>query len=179
MKFFSSRPSTRREPVLTFRSRADASLAVGEHGAPLIGGGDWNDGFNRVGQDGKGESVWLGWFLYTALRAFIPLAELRNDELRASTWRSHAESLRTALNENAWDGDWYKRGWFDDGTPLGSAASDECRIDSIAQSWAVISGAGNQKHVARAIAALERELIVPETGLAMLFAPPWRRCRWA
>ena len=151
----------------------DASLAVGKHGIPLIGGGDWNDGFNRVGQEGKGESVWLGWFLYTALEAFIPLAEARDDGSRATKWQSHAERLRTALNKNAWDGDWYKRGWFDNGTPLGSASNDECRIDSIAQSWAVISGAGDPDQVSRAMAALDRELIVPETGLAMLFAPPF------
>jgi cyclic beta-1,2-glucan synthetase len=151
----------------------DASLDVGGHGAPLIGGGDWNDGFNRVGHDGKGESVWLGWFLHSALGAFIPIAEARGDDARAAAWTAHAGALRVALHRQAWDGDWYRRGWFDDGTPLGSSASAECRIDSIAQSWAAISGAGDPKRVLRAMAAVERELILPETGIAMLFAPPF------
>ncbi len=151
----------------------DASLDVGGHGAPLIGGGDWNDGFNRIGHEGKGESVWLGWFLHSALTAFVPIAEAHGDRARAAAWTAHAEAIRAALHRQAWDGDWYRRGWFDDGTPLGSSASAECRIDSIAQSWAAISGAGDPKRVLRAMAAVERELIVPETGLAMLFAPPF------
>ena len=151
----------------------DTSLNVGVHGLPLIGGGDWNDGFNRVGIGGKGESVWLGWFLYSALTKFSPIARTCGDDVRAAAWEAHAAALKKALNGQAWDGDWYKRGWFDDGTPLGSAASAECRIDSIAQSWGAISGAGNLKQVRRAMSAVERELIVPDTGLAMLFAPPF------
>jgi len=151
----------------------DTSLKVGDHGLPLIGGGDWNDGFNRVGSDGKGESVWLGWFLYSTLTKFIPIARACGEDARVAVWKAHAAELRVALNEKAWDGDWYKRGWFDDGTPLGSAASAECRIDSIAQSWGAISGAGDLQRVRRAMSAVERELIVPDTGLAMLFAPPF------
>ncbi len=131
----------------------DRSLAVGGHGLPLIGSGDWNDGMNRVGSGGKGESVWLGWFLHATLSAFAPLADGRVERTRATTWRSCATALRESLEREAWDGDWYRRGYFDDGTPLGSASSAECRIDSIAQSWAVISRAADPARAARAMAA--------------------------
>ena len=151
----------------------DQSLALGGHGLPLMGTGDWNDGMNRVGEGGEGESVWLGWFLYAALAAFAPLAEARHETVRAGTWRAHATALQAALEREAWDGDWYRRGFFDDGTPLGSATSAECRIDSIAQSWAVLSGASEPGRAARAMAAVERDLIRPGDGLALLFAPPF------
>ena len=151
----------------------DQSLALGGHGLPLIGTGDWNDGMNRVGERGQGESVWLGWFLHATLTAFAPLAEARHETVRAATWRAHAVGLQASLEREAWDGDWYRRGFFDDGTPLGSATSDECRIDSIAQSWAVLSGASEPKRAGRAMVAVERELIRPEDGLALLFAPPF------
>jgi cyclic beta-1,2-glucan synthetase len=151
----------------------DASLAVGAHDLPLIGGGDWNDGMNRVGEGGKGESVWLGWLLHAALEAFSPLADTRGDRVRAAAWRAHMLALRTALEKHGWDGGWYRRGWFDDGTPLGSAANEECRIDSIAQSWAVLSGAGAPERAAEAMAAVERELILPNNRLALLFTPPF------
>ena len=111
---------------------------------------------NRVGELGQGESVWLGWLLYAALTAFAPLAEARHDTIRAAAWRAHATALQAALESEAWDGDWYRRGFFDDGTPLGSATNDECRIDSIAQSWAVLSGAAEPERAARAMAAVER-----------------------
>jgi cyclic beta-1,2-glucan synthetase len=153
----------------------DASLAVGAHGLPLMGSGDWNDGMNRVGQAGRGESVWLGWFLIPNLLRFAQVAEARGDAARAATWRSHAESLRAAAEREAWDGDWYRRGWFDNGVPLGSAASEECRIDCIAQSWAVLSGAASPDRAERAMAAVERELILPQESLALLFAPPFDR----
>lgn len=153
----------------------DASLSVGRHGLPLIGGGDWNDGMNRVGQDGRGESVWLGWLLHAALGAFAGIAEARSDTQRAARWRAQMIALSTALDKEAWDGDWYRRGWFDDGSPLGSAANEECRIDSIAQSWAVLSGAGRPDRAAQAMAAVERDLIVPQDGLALLFTPPFDR----
>ena len=97
---------------------------------------------NRVGVRGLGESVWLGWFLHAALTAFLPFAEARGDAGRVGAWRAHREALRGSIERAAWDGAWYRRGWFDDGTPLGSARNEECRIDSIAQSWAVLSGAG-------------------------------------
>src|SRR5208283_3614756 len=132
----------------------DASLALGVHGLPLIGTGDWNDGMNRVGEKGDGESVWLGWFLHAALTAFAPLALARNETSRAESWTAHAAELKAAIEREAWDGEWYRRGYFDDGVPLGSAASDECRIDSIAQSWAVLSGAATPDRAARAMAEL-------------------------
>lgn len=153
----------------------DASLAVGSHGLPLIGGGDWNDGMNRVGEGGKGESVWLGWLLHASLDSFSDLADRRGDPLRAAAWRAHRKALKAAIEREAWDGLWYRRGWFDNGSPLGSASSEECRIDSIAQSWAVMSGAGQTERTAQAMAAVDRELILPHDGLALLFTPPFDR----
>jgi cyclic beta-1,2-glucan synthetase len=153
----------------------DQSLGIGEHGLPLIGTGDWNDGLNRVGELGKGESIWLGWFLHTTLSAFVPLAATREERARAAMWRSHAMTLHTSLERDGWDGEWYRRGFFDDGTPFGSSASDECRIDSIAQSWSVISGAADPARAARAMAAVEDQLIRREAGLALLFTPPFDR----
>jgi cyclic beta-1,2-glucan synthetase len=151
----------------------DQSLADGRHRLPLIGTGDWNDGMNRVGEKGEGESIWLGWFLYATLTAFAPLAAARGETARAEHWTMHADALKVALEREAWDGDWYVRGFFDDGTPLGSSRSDECRIDSIAQSWAVLSGAATQGRALRAMASLDRELIHRDDGLALLFAPPF------
>ncbi|MCE8421403.1 hypothetical protein LZ190_22600, partial [Rhodovulum sulfidophilum] len=145
---------------------------TGANGMPLIGTGDWNDGMNRVGEGGSGTSVWLGWLLIATLDRMAPLAEAR-DPARAARWRAHAESLRQAIEANGWDGAWYRRGTFDDGTVLGSAASDECRIDSIAQSWAVLSGGADPDRAAQAIASLERHLIRPDPGLALLFTPPF------
>ncbi len=151
----------------------DLSLATGIHGLPLIGTGDWNDGMNRVGEAGKGESVWLGWFLHAALSAFIPIASSRGEAARAATWAAHAAALSSALDRDGWDGDWYRRGYYDDGTPLGSAASEECRIDSIAQSWAAISGAGDPARAVHAMAALDRLLVHRGDRLAPLFTPPF------
>ena len=151
----------------------DCSLAIGTHGLPLFGSGDWNDGMNRVGAEGRGESVWLGWFLHAALLRFAPLAERRGETAKAVDWRKHAFALQQAIEREAWDGDWYRRGYFDDGTPLGSVTSDECRIDSIAQSWAVISGAGEPGHVARAMSAVNAQLVSRSDGLIKLFTPPF------
>jgi cyclic beta-1,2-glucan synthetase len=151
----------------------DASVQIGPHGLPLIGTGDWNDGLNRVGEHGRGESVWLGWLLYATLNAFAPLAEARGDAARATAWRTHADALQAALERAAWDGEWYRRAWFDDGTVLGTASAEECRIDAISQSWAVISGAADLERAARAMAAVERELIRPLNGVALLFTPPF------
>jgi cyclic beta-1,2-glucan synthetase len=151
----------------------DQSLAVGEHGLPLIGTGDWNDGMNRVGEMGKGESVWLGWFLHATLSAFASLAEVRGDRARAAPWRAHTAALQNALEQEGWDGAWYRRGYFDDGTPLGSSTSDECRIDSIAQSWSVISGAADPARALRGMAAVDEQLIDRGDGLALLFTPPF------
>ena len=153
----------------------DRALAVGAHGLPLMGTGDWNDGLNRVGREGRGESVWLGWFFHVTLHEFARVAEGRGEQARADSWRQHAASLKVSLDEQAWDGDWYRRAYFDDGTPLGSAASEECRIDSIAQSWAVISGAAEPSRAARAMAAAEARLIRPDDGLMVLLDPPFDR----
>ncbi|HXQ20374.1 MAG TPA: hypothetical protein VN812_01785 [Candidatus Acidoferrales bacterium] len=151
----------------------DGCLSVGDHGLPLIGAGDWNDGMNRVGEAGRGESVWLAWFLHATLAAFAPLAEGRGELERAALWQRHAAALRESLEREAWDGDWYRRGYFDDGTPLGSAASDECRIDSIAQSWGVISAAADPARAARAMAAVDEHLVRRSDRLILLFTPPF------
>ena len=151
----------------------DLRLGVGVHGLPLMGAGDWNDGMNRVGHQGRGESVWLGWFLHTTLWELARLAEARGEPARAATWRAHVGALKTALEEHGWDGDWYRRAYFDDGTPLGAAVNAECRIDSIAQSWAVLSGAGEPSRVARAMAAVEEYLVRRGQELVLLFTPPF------
>ncbi len=145
---------------------------TGEHGLPLIGTGDWNDGMNRVGEGGRGESVWLGWFLVRTLELFAPLAEDRDAE-RAQRWRSHAASVRDALEREAWDGEWYRRATFDDGTWLGSKDGVECRINSIAQSWAVLSGGMDRARVAQAMRSVDSRLVRRNEGLALLFWPPF------
>jgi cyclic beta-1,2-glucan synthetase len=151
----------------------DRSLQTGTHGLPLMGAGDWNDGMNRVGELGLGESVWLGWFLHATLVAFAAIARTRGESAQATRWLTHAQGLQASLEREAWDGDWYRRGYFDDGTPLGSAANSECRIDSIAQSWGVLSGAAEPERAQRAMASLERNLIQDSPGLALLFTPPF------
>jgi cyclic beta-1,2-glucan synthetase len=174
--FFQPTVAEKRATLFEHCARAlDQSLAVGAHGIPLFGSGDWNDGMNRVGEEGKGESVWLGWFLYTTLMAFAPLADIRRDNARASTWRSHAAALADSMEREGWDGNWYRRGYFDDGTPLGSADNIECRIDSIAQSWSVISGAASPVRAAAAMAAVDEYLVRREDGLVLLFTPPFDR----
>jgi cyclic beta-1,2-glucan synthetase len=147
---------------------------TGANGMPLIGTGDWNDGMNRVGEGGTGTSVWLGWLLIATIGMMAPLAD-RRDPARAARWRAHAESVRQAIERDGWDGEWYRRGTFDDGTLLGSATSDECRIDSIAQSWAVLSGAAQPDRARRAMASVTQHLIRPDPGLALLFTPPFDR----
>jgi cyclic beta-1,2-glucan synthetase len=153
----------------------DRSLAMGSHGLPLIGSGDWNDGMNRVGREGRGESVWLGWFLLSNLRVFAEIADRRSDTERAKRWRETAASLGVSLDREAWDGEWYRRAYFDDGTPLGSSENDECRIDSIAQSWAVISAGGAPERARRAMDSVERELLRREHRILLLFSPPFDR----
>jgi cyclic beta-1,2-glucan synthetase len=174
--YFEPRESAERASLYEHCARAlDVSLGVGSHGLPLMGGGDWNDGMNRIGHGGRGESVWLGWFLIANLDAFIPVAEARGDRERAGLWREHREAVRAALETEAWDGGWYRRAFFDDGTPLGAAGSDECRIDSIPQSWAVLSGAGDPERARRAMAAVTERLVDEENRLLLLFAPPFDR----
>ena len=151
----------------------EQSLGVGEHGLPLIGTGDWNDGMNRVGAQGRGESVWLGWFLASTLRDFMPVADHRLGTARRERWNQASTQIGRALEESGWDGQWYRRGFFDDGTPLGSAANAECRIDSIAQSWSVLSGIADPARSRQAMGSLDRQLIRQDSGLALLFTPPF------
>src|SRR6202166_3346222 len=172
--FFQPMPSDERATLFEHCARGlDRSLAVGRHGLPLMGSGHWNDGMNRVGAGGQGESIWLGWFLYATIGNFVAFADQRGQHDRATSWRQHATSLRDALEREGWDGDWYRRGYFDDGTPLGAASSGECRIDSIVQSWAVISGAAEPARATRAMAAIDENLILRDDGLALLFTPPF------
>jgi cyclic beta-1,2-glucan synthetase len=174
--YFEPTESEDRATLYEHCARAlDRSLEMGSHGLPLMGAGDWNDGMNRVGHAGRGESVWLGWFLLVNLREFATIAELRGEAERAETWRSTAASLETSLDGEAWDGQWYRRAFFDDGTPLGSAENDECQIDSIAQSWAVLSGAGDKQRARQAMAAVEERLVRRDERLLLLFSPPFDR----
>jgi cyclic beta-1,2-glucan synthetase len=138
-----------------------------------MGSGDWNDGMNRVGIEGEGESVWLGWFLYASLGEFAAIAKERGDTETADTYRQRAEKLRSALEERAWDGAWYRRAYYDDGTPLGSAQNEECQIDSIAQSWSVLSGAAAEDRSRQAMQAVWERLARMEDRLLLLFAPPF------
>ncbi|MGH9897936.1 MAG: GH36-type glycosyl hydrolase domain-containing protein, partial [Pyrinomonadaceae bacterium] len=171
-------PTVSNETATIFEHCArtlDRSLGVGVHGLPLMGSGDWNDGMNRVGNAGKGESVWVGWFLYATLDNFTPFCEARGEQQRAQLFRQHMIDLHKALEEKAWDGDWYTRAYFDDGTPLGSAQNEECRIDSIAQSWGVISGAAEHQRGVRAMISVEEYLIRRGDGLVLLFMPPFNQ----
>jgi cyclic beta-1,2-glucan synthetase len=147
----------------------------GAHGLPLMGIGDWNDGMNKVGAGGKGESVWDAWFQIVVLRRFADIAEGRGEADRAADYRQRADRLRAATEENAWDGTWYRRAYFDDGTPLGSAQNDECRIDSLAQTWAVLSKAADTERARKAMAAVNEMLVRPAEGLVLLFTPPFDR----
>jgi cyclic beta-1,2-glucan synthetase len=172
--YFEPRESPEHATLFEHCSRAiNRSLAVGSHGLPLMGTGDWNDGMNRVGAGGKGESVWLGWFLCAVFRDWSTLADARGEGARAETWRSSALALQQSLEREAWDGEWYRRAFFDDGSPLGSAVNDACRIDSIAQSWSVISGAADVTRSQRATASLETHLVKGDDGIALLLTPPF------
>jgi cyclic beta-1,2-glucan synthetase len=145
----------------------------GEHGLPLIGSGDWNDGMNRVGIEGKGESVWLAWFLVTTIRRFVVHAENRGDAALAGELLRIADEYVQAVERSAWDGDWYRRAYFDDGSPLGSRTSDECKIDSIAQSWSVISGAADPERASLAMMSLNKYLINDDERILLLLTPPF------
>ena len=153
----------------------ESGLDVGAHGLPLIGGGDWNDGMNRVGHEGRGESVWLAWFLDVVLRAFAPVCERMGEPERALRYRDHAAALVAAAESAGWDGSWYRRAYFDDGTPLGTRDAEECRIDAIAQAWAVISGQGDPERAEMALDSVEDKLIDHEAGLIALLSPPFDR----
>jgi cyclic beta-1,2-glucan synthetase len=148
-------------------------LKFGEHGLPLMGSGDWNDGMNLVGKHGKGESIWLGFFLYTVLTRFAPLAVRYGDHAFAERCDTERKKLQQQLESHGWDGEWYRRAYFDDGTPLGSSSNTECRIDSIAQSWSVLSGAGESSRTKQALQSLYHNLVSPEEGLVKLLDPPF------
>lgn len=145
----------------------------GEHGLPLMGSGDWNDGMDKVGLHGKGESIWLGFFLYTVLIRWTEIARLRKDEAFAGECLREAAQLKNNLNKHGWDGQWYRRAYFDDGTPLGSSGNTECRIDSISQSWSVLSGAGESDHSRMGMDAADKYLVRRENNLIQLLDPPF------
>ncbi|WP_461595290.1 GH36-type glycosyl hydrolase domain-containing protein [Thiomonas sp.] len=166
--------SERRETLYQHCVRAiEHSMPRGAHGLPLMGTGDWNDGMNRVGDQGRGESVWLGFFLHEVLLRFVPLAHGRDDPAFAARCEATAAALRASLDQHGWDGAWYRRAYFDDGTPLGSAGGAECQIDSIAQSWSVLSGAAGADRQRQAMDALDQRLVRRDAGLVQLLAPPF------
>ena len=153
----------------------EKSLDFGENGLPKIGTGDWNDGFSTVGNKGRGESVWLGFFLYIILENFILICYERNDEERAKKYEEIKQKLRKSLNTNGWDGRWFRRAFMDDGNVLGSMENEECRIDSIAQSWSVISNAGDNDKKYISMESLENHLIDRENGIIKLLDPPFKK----
>ena len=172
--YLRAEPSGQRATVYEHCCRAiDRSLAVGAHGLPLMGTGDWNDGMNRVGREGRGESVWMGWFLYAVLGDFAALCVARGERDRAARYRTHRAALRRALERTAWDGEWYRRAYYDDGTPLGSASSEECRIDALAQAWAVISGAAPRARAEQAMESAARMLVDEAAAIIRLLTPPF------
>ncbi|MGC1176123.1 GH36-type glycosyl hydrolase domain-containing protein, partial [Polaromonas sp.] len=171
--YYAPQTSAQKASVYEHCARAiDHSLAVGAHGLPLMGTGDWNDGMNRVGHEGKGESVWLGWFLCAVVENFAPLAQARGDTGRADKWLAARQGWIAALHDAGWDGAWFRRAFFDNGEPLGSSANEECRIDLIAQAWAVLSGASTPAFTAPAMQALKQQLVDDNAGLLRLLHPP-------
>jgi cyclic beta-1,2-glucan synthetase len=153
----------------------DRSLVGGPHGLPLFGGGDWNDGMNRVGRQGKGESVWMAFFLHAVLDGMAPLCERRGDAGRAARYRAYQEKLRHSVESAGWDGEWYRRGYYDDGAPLGSRESDECQIDALVQAWAVLSQVAPRERAEQAMDAVEQRLVSWGDGLVRLLTPPFDR----
>lgn len=171
---FMAFPDGEQGSVLEHCLRAfDRSWRLGVHDLPLIGDGDWNDGMNRVGSDGKGESVWLGWFLATTIRDFARMCESAGREGFAEHWLPRASAVVAAIERHGWDGDWYLRAYDDHGRPWGSRGNDECRIDSLAQSWAVIAGGGDPKRAERALDSAWAELVRPDDRIVRLLDPPF------
>lgn len=171
--YYAPQPSGQTATVFEHCARTlDRSLAIGAHGLPLMGTGDWNDGMNRVGHEGRGESVWLGWFLCRVVNDFLPLATSRGDDGRAQRWRQARSGWVAALHDAGWDGAWFRRAFFDNGAPLGSSTNDECRIDLIAQAWSVLSGASTEAFIGPAMQAMNEQLVDNEAGLLRLLAPP-------
>ncbi|WP_446897778.1 GH36-type glycosyl hydrolase domain-containing protein [Clostridium sp. LBM24168] len=151
------------------------ALKFGDHNIPLMGSGDWNDGMSTVGNEGRGESVWLGWFLYNILDKFIPICNYMNDKVNSEDYAKMKEFIRDNLEKNSWDGSWYRRAYFDDGTPLGSIENDECRIDCIAQAWSVISKAAKESRAREALEALDRNLVKRDKGMVLLLTPAFNK----
>jgi cyclic beta-1,2-glucan synthetase len=149
----------------------DRSLTQGAHGLPLMGTGDWNDGMNRVGREGRGESVWMGFFLSRIIKDFLPICEQRRDHARVTIYRAYHDHLDHALNADGWDGAWYRRAFYDNGAVIGSKDSDECQIDALAQAWAVISGAAPEERANQALDAMEQRLVSEQDGLIRLLTP--------
>ncbi|MCY6356795.1 GH36-type glycosyl hydrolase domain-containing protein [Clostridium sp. ZS2-4] len=155
----------------------ERGLKFGPHNIPLMGSGDWNDGMSEIGNKGKGESVWLGWFLYSILDDFKEICKVKGDEYRVQRYDEMKDFIQENLEKNAWDGNWYRRAYFDDGSPLGSIENDECQIDSLSQSWAIISKAGDKKRIKEAMNALEKYLIKEDIGMVFLLTPPFENGR--
>ena len=171
--YYAPQISEERASVYEHGARAiDKSLATGAHGLPLMGTGDWNDGMNRVGNEGRGESVWLAWFLCSVVEGFVPFAEARGEHERARRWQAARQGWIAALHGAGWDGAWFRRAFFDNGAPLGSSLNEECRIDLIAQAWSVISGASDAAHQDRALASMKAHLHDVPQGLMRLLDPP-------
>ncbi len=172
--FLVPQPSGEHGSVYEHACRAiDISLTKGRHGLPLMGSGDWNDGMNRVGNEGEGESVWLGFFLAHILEQFVDICRDRNDRQRAERYEAYLADLRRALNADGWDGQWYRRAFYDDGTPLGSSTNDECRIDAIAQGWSVISGVAPPERAEQVLDAVDQHLVDERSGIIRLLTPPF------
>jgi cyclic beta-1,2-glucan synthetase len=169
-------PANERASVYEHCCRAlDRGLTRGPNGLPLIGCGDWNDGFSRIGQLGNGESVWLGFFIDHILERFLPICQQRGDKARAEKFTAYRQQLREALNSTGWDGQWYRRAYYDNGQPIGSSTSDECRIDAIAQAWAVLSGVAPPERARMAMDAVEQRLVDEQAGMIRLLTPPFNR----
>jgi cyclic beta-1,2-glucan synthetase len=167
-------PSEESAPLYEHCVRAiRRGLTFGEHGLPLIGSGDWNDGMNRVGEQGRGESVWLGFFLYEVLMRFTEVARMHGDTIFAGRCQREAAQVRHSIEQNGWDGEWYRRAYFDDGSSLGSLSNPECQIDSIAQSWSVLSRAGDVERSRMAMDAVDKRLVRRDHALIQLLDPPF------
>ena len=175
-RFFAAKTAAESSSIYEHCCRAiDRSLCAGVHGLPLIGCGDWNDGMNRVGQAGRGESVWMGFFLHKVLDRMLPVCHARGDAAREREYREYQQRLRISLNDAGWDGGWFRRAYFDDGEPLGSAAAEECQIDALVQAWAVLSGGADDAKAALGMAAVEERLVDEHAGLIRLLDPPFDR----
>ncbi len=168
--------SQKQEDIYTHCIRAiDKAICLGEHGIPKIGSGDWNDGFSTVGNKGRGESIWLGFFLYEVLNRFIPICEIRQDDEKKKKYQKVQEDLKKSLNTDGWDGRWYRRAYMDDGNILGSIQNEECKIDNIAQTWSVISGAGDNDKKYISMESLENYLVDKQNGIIKLLDPAFEK----